>query len=96
MWLIEGIGIVATIFIVISMSIDTRSWKGDVIMRAINIVGSAVFVVYGSLLPAISTAVLNGILVIVNTYHLIKLIKSKNASASQTQEDTKINTNKAE
>ena len=79
MWYVELIGIAATIFIVISMSIDTRSWKGDVVMRVINIVGSVVFVVYGSLLPAISTAVLNGILVVVNTYHLIKLIKTKNA-----------------
>ncbi len=43
-------------------------------MRSLNLVGSAVFVVYGSILPAISTAVLNGALIIVNTYHLVKLI----------------------
>ncbi len=45
-------------------------------MRSLNLVGSAVFVVYGSILPAISTAVLNGALIIVNTYHLIMLIKN--------------------
>ena len=44
-------------------------------MRSINIAGSIFFIVYGVLLPAISTAILNSIMVIVNTYHLVKLIR---------------------
>ena len=83
MWWIEAIGISATVFILIAMSVDTSSWKGDVFMRAVNLVGSAIFVVYGAILPAISTAVLNGCLVIVNTYYLIKLIKQKDKLTEQ-------------
>lgn len=75
MWWKEVIGIVATTLILVSMSINTISWKGDVWMRIFNLIGSVVFVVYGCLLPAISTAILNGALIIVNIYHLIKLIK---------------------
>lgn len=88
MWYIEIIGIVATVFIVISMSVNTSSWKGDVFMRAGNIIGSLVFVVYGALLPAISTGVLNGILVIVNFYYLIKLLRMKNKESVQTPKTT--------
>ena len=63
------------------MSFKTTTLKGDIRMRALNLAGSAVFVVYGCLLPAISTAVLNSALVVVNTYHLVALIKeSKNQS----------------
>ena len=88
MWYIEAIGIFSTIVILISMSINTSSWKGDVWMRITNIIGSVIFVVYGALLPAISTAVLNGLLVIVNTYHLIKLLKAGNNDNSQKQNET--------
>ena len=73
--LIEAIGISASVAILISMLFNTTTVKGSIIMRALNIVGSVIFTVYGCLLPAISTAVLNGALVIVNIYHLIFLIK---------------------
>lgn len=46
-------------------------------MRIINIVGSAVFMVYGILLPAVATAIANSALIIINGYHLYKLIKNK-------------------
>ena len=94
MW-IEIIGIVATLFILLSMCINTQSWKGDVWMRIINTIGSIIFTVYGFLLPAYSTGILNTLLVFVNGYHLIKLIKNKeklqameqNQSPSQQQTD---------
>ena len=73
--LIEAVGISASVAILISMLFKTTTVKGSIIMRALNIVGSVIFTVYGCLLPAISTAVLNGALVIVNIYHLIFLIK---------------------
>ena len=72
---IELIGIASTVLILFSMLFKTTTLKGDIRMRALNLAGSAVFVVYGCLLPAISTAVLNGALVIVNIYHLVTLIK---------------------
>ncbi|MBE5755405.1 MAG: hypothetical protein E7341_01830 [Clostridiales bacterium] len=77
--IIELIGISSTVLILISMLFKTTTIKGSILMRSLNIAGSVVFVVYGCLLPAISTAVLNAALVIINTYHLVLLIKeSKN------------------
>ena len=72
--MIEAIGIVATVFILFSMLFKTTSVKGSILMRILNLVGSVVFVVYGILLPALSTAILNGGLIIINAYHLIVLI----------------------
>ncbi len=74
--MIEIIGIVATLLILVSMCFKTQTYKGAFWMRVINIIGSVVFVVYGVLLPAISTAILNGALVVVNAYHIIMLVKS--------------------
>lgn len=76
--LVEIIGIVATLLILFSMLFSTTTLKGDKRMRILNLVGSLIFVAYGILVPAISTAILNGALVIVNTYHLIKLTRNKN------------------
>lgn len=72
---IEVIGILATIFIIISMSCKTTSIKSSIIMRITNIIGSIIFIIYGILLPALSTAILNGLVTIVNIYHLVILIK---------------------
>ena len=63
-------------------------------MRILNLVGSVVFVIYGALLPAISTAVLNGCLIIVNAYHMVKLIldhkkKLKENVENNSKEETK-------
>ena len=74
--MIEIVGIVATLLILVSMCFKTTSYKGSLYMRILNIIGSAVFVVYGILLPAISTAVLNFALIIVSTYHTILLVKN--------------------
>ena len=73
--IIEIIGIVGTLLILASMMFNTSTLKGDIRMRILNLIGSGIFTVYGILVPAISTADLNGALVIVNTYHLIKLVK---------------------
>lgn len=74
---IELIGILATIFVMISMSCKTSSYKSNIIMRVTNIIGSILFVIYGIILPAISTAIMNFILIFINLYHLIKLNKNK-------------------
>lgn len=74
MWQIEAIGIAASVLILTSMLFPTMSFKGSLCMRIINLIGSAAFVVYGSILPAISTAILNGALVIVNFYYAMKLV----------------------
>ena len=83
---IEIIGISATILILFSMLFKTTTLKGDIRMRVLNLIGSAIFTVYGCLLPAISTAVLNGALIVVNAYHLISLVKeAKKNSVNEEQ-----------
>ncbi len=79
----ELIGIAATLLVFVSMTFPTLTYKGSFWMRILNIIGSVVFVVYGALLPAISTAVLNGGLIIVNSYHLYKLIKANKNSKKE-------------
>lgn len=73
--MVEAIGIVATLFILVSMCFKTLSYKGSFYMRLLNIIGSVIFVVYGILLPAWSTAILNGILIFVNIYNFVILIR---------------------
>ena len=75
---IEIIGVASTCIILVSMLFKTTSVKGSLIMRILNLIGSIIFVFYGCLLPAISTAILNGALVIINTVHLIILLKEIN------------------
>ena len=74
---VEVLGIVSTLLIVFSMSCKTSSFKPELIMRITNMIGSLLFVLYGIFLPAISTAIRNGILVVVNIYHIYILCKSK-------------------
>lgn len=85
--IIEIIGILATLFILVSMCFKTTSFKGSLIMRVLNLFGSVVFVVYGILLPAISTAVLNAALIMVNGYHLIMLIKENKKQSEDTKKE---------
>ncbi len=73
--MVEFIGIIAAIFILVSMLFPTMSFKGSVCMRIINMLGSIVFIIYGILLPAIATMVANIGILIVNIVHLCILIK---------------------
>ncbi|MGN0961104.1 MAG: hypothetical protein ACI4PF_02755 [Christensenellales bacterium] len=85
--IIEIIGIVSTLLILTSMLFKTTTIKGSILMRILNLIGSLTFVLYGILIPAYSTAILNAGLVLVNGYHLIILIKEnkKNQATSQTK-----------
>lgn len=74
---VEILGVVATLFIVVSMSCKTLTKKSSIIMRVLNTLGSIIFIIYGLLLPALSTTILNIIVVGINIYHLILLIKHK-------------------
>lgn len=74
---VEYIGLAASLFIVASMCFPTHTKKATLMLRILNLIGSAVFLVYGIMLPAISTAVLNGINVVVNTVQLVLLLRKK-------------------
>lgn len=66
----ELIGIAGTLFVLLSFLMKDLRW-----VRIINIVGAILFVVYGILINALSTWLLNGILVII---HIVYLTKKKN------------------
>lgn len=77
-WIKEGIGILASVFVLVSFLFSNERKT-----RIINIVGAAIFVVYGIILPAYATSVMNGALIIV---HIVKLTKehlSKRKSANK-------------
>lgn len=102
---IEWIGIVGTLFIFLSMCFKTTSFQATLWLRVLNLIGSLLFVVYGSLLPAISTAVLNGGLILVNGFHVFLLFrdryktKKEEKPAAQTEnadEQTEIADNQTE
>ena len=81
----ESIGIIATIVCLVSMLFKTTSIKGAFRMRLLNLIASIIFIVYGVLLPALSTLILNAILLIVNIYHLILLAKENNVQKHKTE-----------
>ena len=67
----EIIGLVATIIVFASYSFsDVKK------LRILNIVGSVLFVVYGFILPAYSTALLNIACIVMNSYKIYKLKKN--------------------
>ncbi len=84
---IELVGIVSTLLILTSMLFKTTTLKGSIFMRVLNLTGSVVFVVYGCLLPAISTAVLNAGLVIINAYHLALLLRDAKKQDNQKEKE---------
>ncbi len=76
--LYEIIGIIASILIVFSMVFKTTTFKGTILMRIINSIGSIFFIVYGILVAAYSTTAANCAIFIVNVFYLIKEIKDHN------------------
>lgn len=72
---VEIIGIIATVIVLISMSFKTTSFKGTICMRIINLIGSVAFTIYGFLLPAYATAIMNAILFFINIFYLVKETK---------------------
>ena len=71
---VEVIGLLASLLIVCSMIFKTTTFKGTIAMRSINLFGSAAFIVYGIMLPAYATAAANTLVLIINTFYLIKEI----------------------
>ena len=61
------------------MCFDTSTRKGDLLLRLWNLVGSVLSVIYGIILgpEGFGMIILNGTLVFVNLYYLIKIWKEK-------------------
>lgn len=69
---IELIGIIGSAIVVIAMTAKTTTFVGTIFMRAVNLIGSAVFIAYGFLLPAYATAIMNILLLGINGFYIIK------------------------
>ncbi len=74
---VSQIGLLASIIVLVSMCFNTRTRRGELLMRSVNLVGSIVSVVYGLLLGPLGAGMilLNGVLVFVNLIYLIKAVK---------------------
>ena len=71
----EIVGISGSILIAISMVFKTETDRGVMLLRIFNLLGSIVFVVYGFMLPAYSTIILNCICVVLNIVGLVRIIQ---------------------
>ena len=71
--MIELIGMVASITVAISFFMN-----GEHRIREVNMIGSAIFTVYGLMLGSISLMFLNTLSIIVNTIKLYKIYKGEN------------------
>jgi len=63
----EALGIVATLFVLLSFTFTNEKR-----IRQINIVGAVLFVIYGIIIGALSVYLLNGALIIIHIYKLLK------------------------
>jgi hypothetical protein len=72
--LIEWIGYLASILIALSLTMNSI-----VKLRWINLVGAALFSVYGFIIGALPVGLLNGFIAVVNVVYLIRLSNKKDA-----------------
>lgn len=68
------LGLLASLVVLVSMCFNTRTKRGERLMRSLNFLGSIMSVIYGIILgPAgFGMILLNGTLVFVNLFYLIK------------------------
>lgn len=73
-------GLFASLIVLVSMCFNTSTKRGELLMRILNGIGSIACVIYAIMLGpnGIGTFILNAILVIVNFYYMIKLLKNNN------------------
>lgn len=69
---IEAIGYLATGLILVAMLMTSM-----IRLRIINMIGSFIFAIYAFLIHSYPTVVLNGILVLINIYQILRLVKGK-------------------
>lgn len=75
---IEIVGILASFIILISMLFKTTTYKGTMLMRIFNTIGSFIFILYGICLPAVATAFMNCAVSVVNIFYIVKEYKTHN------------------
>jgi hypothetical protein len=73
----ETIGMIGSIVILISMCFKASTYKGNLLMRSFNFIGSLIYIYYGLHISAYSVVFLNCILSVVNLYYFIYAIRNK-------------------
>lgn len=76
----ELIGIVATLFVLASFIVNDIKY-----VRIINIAGAALFVVYGILIDAFSTWLLNALLIVIHLFYLVRMESEENHNEKNQQ-----------
>ncbi len=90
---IEIIGVVASLFILGSLTFKCVSVKRNIIMRMLNAIGALIFVVYGVLMVVLQSSsawsliVCNSLLLCFNIFHLIKLLISQKKTTENKESD---------
>lgn len=69
----EVLGLAASVLILLSIAV-----RGEKRIRQLNIVGSALFVIYGIIIHSYSIILLDAGGVVINIYHLNKIKKEAN------------------
>ena len=75
MWYVELVGILGSLLVLAAMTVKSTTTKGNIAMRSIYLIGSLIFVVYGLIIPAYSTAALNIAATIVNAIFIVRMLK---------------------
>ena len=75
----EAVGLVATVLLVISLCFNTKTFKGTLCMRVLNLLCRGVWIVYGVLLGLLATFVSNILCVLINLYYLILAVKNRDS-----------------
>lgn len=65
--MVEILGIIATLFVLAAFMLNDVKQ-----IRIVDLIGAILFVIYGILIHSLSVSLLNGILIIIHLYKLIK------------------------
>lgn len=65
--MVEILGIIATLFVLAAFMLNDVKQ-----IRIVDLIGAILFVIYGVLIHSLSVSLLNGILIIIHLYKLIK------------------------
>ena len=70
--ILELVGYAASALIAVSLMMSSI-----LRLRILNLIGAAMFATYGYLIGAIPVAVLNGAIVLVNVYHIVRMLRTR-------------------
>lgn len=69
--MIEAIGVLASVLVLVSFL-----FNNTIAIRMVNVLGAAMFVVYGMAIGAFSVWFLNGGLVMVHLFHIVRMMRN--------------------